>query len=287
MTTFIFIMIFVLGLAIGSFINALTYRIENEMPISRGRSLCTKCKHQLAWYDNVPVLSYLLLRGKCRYCKRPISMQYPVVELIVGVTFVAFAVKALGPQVFVIPADAGIWATRLLDIPGVTAVLLVSLFFVAFCLILVALYDQRTTYVLSGYVYAGIGATLIYLLTTYTGTWEVGKVGMFLLPNVIAALVAMLPFAILYIASRGKWMGAGDIEIAALLGLLLGWPHFLVALYFAFIVGSIWGLAKIYLLKNAGLKSEMPFAPFLIAGTIFAFIFSEQLINLYVKIFLG
>ena len=81
-------------------------------------------------------------------------------------------------------------------------------------------------------------------------------------------------------------MGAGDIEVAALLGLLLSWPNLMVALYFAFIVGSVWGLMKVYLLKDAKLKSEIPFAPFLIAGTFFAFLFSEQLISLYVRIFL-
>lgn len=113
------------------------------------------------------------------------------------------------------------------------------------------------------------------------------EVVVYLSPYVLTSLGAMTPFAILYLISKGVWMGAGDIEVAAMLGLLLGWPHALVALYFAFFVGSIWGLAKVYLLKNAKLKSEMPFAPFLIAGILFAFLFSEQLISIYVKIFLG
>jgi len=257
------------------------------MSISRGRSMCPNCKHQLAWYDNIPVFSYLWLRGNCRYCKHHISLQYPIVELITGVTFVAMSWK-----VFMIPAFAGMTAGDFIVRAQSRTTLslliaLLAIFFISFCLILVALYDQRTTYVLSGYVYAGIGATLVYLLATYTGVWEVGKVGIFILPHLLAAVVAMLPFALLYLFSKGAWMGAGDIEIAALLGFLLGWPYFLVALYFAFIVGAIWGLVKIYVFKNAGLKSEMPFAPFLIAGTIFAFLFSEQLVNLYVKIFLG
>jgi len=275
MTIFIFSVIFVLGLAIGSFINALVYRIVNKMSISRGRSICPQCKHQLAWYDNVPVVSYLWLKGSCRYCLKPISIQYPIVELTTGAIFLAMTWKV------------GLGEITNYQLPITSVIALLAILFISFCLILVALYDQKTTYVLSGYVYVGIVAALVYLLATYAGSWEVGKVGLFLLPNGFAALVAMLPFALLYLVSKGAWMGAGDIEIAALLGFLLGWPNFLVALYFAFIVGSIWGLAKIYIFKNAGLKSEMPFAPFLIAGTVFAFIFSEQLINLYVKIFLG
>jgi len=275
MTTFIFFIIFVFGLAIGSFINALAFRIENKMSISRGRSICPECKHQLAWHDNVPVVSYILLRGKCRYCQKPISAQYPIVEILTAFTFVAMSWKV------------GLGTITNYQLPITKVTELIAILFVTFCLILVALYDQRTTYVLSGYVYAGIVATLVYLLATYTGSWEVGKVGLYILPNLVAAMVAMLPFALLYLVSKGAWMGAGDIEIAALLGFLLGWPNMFVALYFAFIAGSIWGLAKIYIFKNAGLKSEMPFAPFLIAGTVFAFIFSEQLINLYVKILLG
>jgi prepilin signal peptidase PulO-like enzyme (type II secretory pathway) len=254
------------------------------MSIVKGRSICPKCKQQLAWYDNVPVLSFALLKGKCRQCKKPISWQYPVVELITGLAFVAMTVKWLTS---VIPANAGIWGPRFLDKPGMTTVALASLLFITSCLVLVALHDQKTTYVLSAYVYAAIAATLIYLLATYTGSWNLQEVGLYLLPNILASVVAMIPFALLYFFSKGAWMGAGDIEIAALLGFLVGWPNFLVALYFAFIVGSIWGLAKVYFLKNAKMKSEIPFAPFLIAGTIFAFLFAEQVISLYVKIFLG
>ena len=260
---FILVFIFLLGLIIGSFINALEYRLGTDLSIMKGRSICPNCKKQLAWYDNIPVFSFLFLRGKCRQCKKAISRQYPVVELITGFLFVALAWK-VGYSLALVPA-----------------------LFIGFCLVLVALHDQKTTYVLSGYVYAAIAATLIYLLATYTGIWSLKEVGVYLLPNALASVVAIIPFALLFLFSKGAWMGAGDIEIAALLGFFLGWPYFLVALYFAFIVGSVWGLAKVYFLKNAKLKSEMPFAPFLITGIVFAFLFSEQLVSLYVKIFLG
>jgi len=200
-----------------------------------------------------------------------------VVELLTGFVFVAVTLKAGWGL------DSSSWA-------GMTWGKLLS-FFILYSifsiLILIALHDQKTTYVLSAYIYVAIFATLIYLLLSYSGAWNVREVGIFLLPNIIGSAVAMLPFAVLYLFSKGAWMGAGDIEIAVLLGFLLGWPNLFVALYFAFIVGSIWGLAKVYVLRNAGLKSEIPFAPFLIAGTIFAFVFSEQLISIYVRIFLG
>lgn len=260
----IFALVFIFGLVIGSFINALEYRIDTDLSIVKGRSLCPNCRKQLAWYDNVPLISFLVLRGRCRQCKKLISWQYPVVELLTGLTFVAVTWKM-----------------------GLNPISLITLYFVSSILILVALHDQKTTYVLSGYIYAAIAATLVYLAVTYTGTWDAREVAVYLLPNILSSLAAMAPFAVLYLVSRGTWMGAGDIEIAALLGLLLGWPNFLIALYFAFIIGSFWGLAKVYLLKNAKLHSEMPFAPFLIAGIIFAFLFSEQLTSLYVRIFLG
>lgn len=269
MVYLISVIIFIFGLAIGSFINALEYRIGTKLSIVKGRSICPKCKKQLAWYDNVPVVSFVVLRGKCRQCGKPISWQYPIVELLTGLMFV---VMALGDN----------FRT---DVRTILALL--CLFFISFCLILVALHDQKTTYVLSGYVYAAIVATLAYLVITYNGAWTLPAFWSYISPNLLATLISLLPFAVLYIISKGAWMGAGDIEVAALLGFLLGWPNFLVALYFAFIVGSIWGLAKVYMLKNAKLKSEMPFAPFLIAGTFFAFIFAEQLVFLYVKMFLG
>lgn len=284
---FLIITIFLFGLAIGSFINALEYRIEEKKSIS-GRSFCPHCKHQLAWYDLVPIFSFIFLRGECRYCKKKISWQYPIVELLTGTAFVAMAWRLLE-----IPAFAGM--TRDFIVGGSVTnrellfgiIPLLCLFFISFCLILVALHDQKTSYVLSGYVYAAIAATTVYLMIIYPGAWELQRVWFYILPNIISAVIAALPFALLYLFSKGEWMGAGDIEIAVLLGFLLGWPNFLVALYFAFIVGSLWGIVKVYMLKNAKLKSEIPFAPFLIAGIVFAFIFAEQLVSLYVKIFLG
>jgi len=262
-------LIFIFGLTIGSFINALEYRIDSELSILKGRSICPKCKKQLKWYENIPVLSFLFLEGKCGHCKEPISWQYPIVELLTGFSFVA-----------------GFWKLGVLtDTISIFSHLI--LYFIFSILILVALHDQKTSYVLSAYVYAAIISVVIYLLVTYTGVWEIKNIWLYLLPNLASALIAASPFAILYIFSKGAWMGAGDIEVAVLLGFLLGWPNFLIALYFAFIVGSLWGIIKVYMLKNAKLKSELPFAPFLIAGTFFAFLFAEQLVSLYVKIFLG
>jgi prepilin signal peptidase PulO-like enzyme (type II secretory pathway) len=191
------------------------------------------------------------------------------VELLTGLSFVAGFWK-LG-----VPTDT---------ISIFSHLILYSIFSI---LILVALHDQKTSYVLSGYVYAAVAVTLIYLVLSYAGSWSAKELGAYLLPNIVSAIVAALPFTILYVFSKGAWMGAGDIEVAVLLGFLLGWPNFLVALYFAFIVGSLWGIIKVYMLKNAKLKSELPLAPFLIAGVIFAFLFAEQLVSLYVKIFLG
>ena len=282
MEILLIVIVFILGLVIGSFINALEYRLEKEKSI-KGRSFCPNCEHQLAWYDLVPVFSFIFLCGKCRYCQKKISLQYPIVELLGGLGFAAMAYQSgYLTQISVFLSQSIESRNIIFAIVG-----LICLLFIAFCLLLVALYDQKTLYVLSGYVYAAIAVSLIYLLVNYTGVWNVNGLFEYLKPNLLAAAVAAAPFAILNLVSKGAWMGAGDIEVAALLGFLLGWPHFTVALYFAFLVGSVWGIIKVYALKNAGLKSEMPFAPFLIIGIVFAYLFANPILSLYVNMFIG
>jgi prepilin signal peptidase PulO-like enzyme (type II secretory pathway) len=267
-------LLFVLGLIIGSFINAFEYRIDKDVSIAKGRSICPRCKKQIAWYDNIPVISFLLLSGKCRQCHKKISLQYPVIELLTGFAFALVASE--------------LKASFLVNGVAVLSVIaLLSILFAAACLILVAVHDAKTSYIMSSVVYAGIAAMFIYYVATYTGArnlvafWDQYTV------LVIATAIPAIIFAALHFFSKGKWMGAGDIELAVLVGLFAGWPGIMPAYYFAFIVGAIWGLIQVYYAKRAGLKSEMPLGPFLVFGAFFGFVFGEQLVGLYARIFLG
>ncbi len=271
----LYLFIFILGLVLGSFVNALEYRVEKNISIG-GRSFCPKCKHLLAWYDLVPVFSWIGLGGKCRYCKEPISAQYPIVEVISGFSLVimAFSYGIAGRiQSLLIGTPVGIYYAFLL---------LLGAAIVSTVLILVALHDYKTGYVLSGYVYLAAAVALVLAVYTVDGFagWQVLQL------YIYTALGAALPFGLIWAVSRGKWMGAGDIELAFLIGLLLGWPGTIISMYFSFIVGSVVGLLLV-LNKRTKLKSEISFGPFLIAGVYFALLFSQQIADGYVRIFLG
>jgi prepilin signal peptidase PulO-like enzyme (type II secretory pathway) len=275
--------LFLFGLIIGSFINALQYRIQEDKTM-RGRSFCPDCKHQLRWYDLFPLFSWFFLSGKCRYCKKPISFQYPLIELTTGILFSGVGIiSGLSPKINeYLFSFTDVGATEI----TITAVRLVLLLFIVLCSVLVALHDAKTFYVLSRYVYIAIIASIVFNIFSYNGVWSPDSFGNYFLPFFTSALIAAMFFFSLYFFSKGTWMGAGDAEIALLIGIFLGWPKTLIAFYFAFISGSIWGITKVYGFRNAKMKSEMPFGPFLLAGMFFSYIFGEQLFQLYVKIFI-
>ncbi len=269
------IFIFLLGLVLGSFVNALQYRIAESMTMG-GRSLCPNCKHQLSALDLVPVFSWILLGGKCRYCKKPIAIQYPLVEILSGLSLIFLATEfgLLLPFLTTGSLLATSWLLYALQFIAVTGISTI--------LILLALHDYKTGFVLSTYAYVAVG--LVALMASFPTTSFIGWAA--LLPYVYASIGAAVPFALLWAISRGRWMGAGDIELALLVGLLLGWPRVIIGLYFAFIVGSIVGVALIAN-KKSKMKSEIAFGPFLIAGIYFALAFGQQIIDIYVRIFLG
>ncbi len=281
---YILVIFFVLGLIIGSFLNALEYRIGSGLSITKGRSICPSCKEQIVWYDNIPVISFILLRGKCRQCKKPISWQYPVVELLTGVAFMTVSWKLLQ---YPISNDLATIYDFIVRMNVRTIAGLVCLLIATSCLLLIALHDAKTSYIVSSAVYVGIIAMILYYALTYTETLSITAVWNHFSPLIIATTVPTLLFAGLHFFSKGKWMGAGDIELAALVGLFAGWPGIFTAFYFSFIAGAVWGLALVYLQKKAQLKSEMPFGPFLVAGAYVGLIFGQQIFELYARIFLG
>ena len=235
MNQFFYPFIFLFGLAVGSFLNCIIYRLEENKSFLRGRSYCPYCKHTLNWQDLIPIFSFLLLKGRCRYCKKHISLQYPLVELTTGFLFVL---------------------CFLFHVPY-------FIFIIAPFLIVIFVYDFKHYVILDKVIYPAIVIAAVFNFT-----------------NWLSALGSALFFLAIVLVSRGKWMGIGDIKLAFLMGLILGWPNILVALFLAFMIGAIIGMGLILSGKKS-LKSEVPFGPFLVTGTLIALFWGQLIIDWY------
>lgn len=251
---FFYFIIFVFGLLVGSFLNCVIYRLEQNKSFLKGRSYCPGCKHKLSWSDLIPVLSFLILKGKCRYCQKPISWQYPLVEFSTAILFLSLFYRY--------------------PISIISAVNLFYLFTIFSFLIIIFVYDLKHYIIPDKVIYPAIAIVFIYNFL---------KSDFHLKSDfVLSAFGAALFFLIIVLISRGKWMGIGDIKLAFLMGLILSWPNILVALFLAFFLGAITGVGLIIAQKKT-LKSEVPFGPFLVAGTIIALFWGKIIIDWYLK----
>ncbi len=251
--------VFLFGLCIGSFLNCVIYRLEKGESFAAGRSYCPACKHQLQWLDLVPLASFLFLQGKCRYCAKPISWQYPLVEITTGFLFLLiFYIK--------FPFSGQIGILPILN--------LVFLFYIASSLLVIFVYDVKYYLIPDKVLFPAIGLAFIYRVFENMADWQA------LLYYMLAAVIASGFFLTFYLVSKGEWMGFGDVKLAILLGLVLGFPGILTGLFLSFFFGAIIGLALIFFHKK-GLKSQLPFAPFLIGGTFVALFWGGEIISWY------
>lgn len=285
------IYVFLIGLAFGSFINALVWRLseqldsdgnpkklsktqKKELSIVTGHSMCPKCKHQLAIKDLIPVFSWIMLGGKCRYCHKPISVQYPTVELI---TAFLFALSyAFWPYIL----NGNEWF--------IFSGYLISLI----CLIAMAVYDIKYTILPSRLIYiAGLSYAMPLLLVGLIDKDNI-RFSMAVLSGALYFTIFLSIFMISYVAnkrglSNKDWLGYGDVRLAALLGLIVGDPILIFfAIFFASLIGIIVTLPSI-LSKKVGLTSQIPFGPFLIAGAIVTFWWGNYILNWYSSSILG
>jgi prepilin signal peptidase PulO-like enzyme (type II secretory pathway) len=252
----VYLFVFLFGLCIGSFLNCFVYRLEQDKTMS-GRSFCPNCKHTLSFFDLFPVFSFLFLNAKCRYCHKKISWQYPLVEIATGLIFLLIF-YAKGGQAF---------SWNFLNI--------IFLFYIFSVLIIIFIYDLKHYLIPDKVLFPAIIISLLYNLINWQNILNV----------LLAVVIASGFFLTIFLISRGKWMGFGDVKLAILMGLLLGFPSIIVALFLAFFLGAIIGLT-LMILDKKGLKSEIPFGPFLITGTFLAFLWGSQIINWYLNLFL-
>ena len=255
--------LFVFGSAIGSFLRVVILRSMRGESWVHGRSECDECGRQIRWYDNIPLLSFVVLRGKCRDCKASIHPLHFLVELLTGIMLVwwywgGFIFFQLTQQPFVVLQPL-FW-------------LLVGL------LLLLILFTDI--------IYMIIPDEAVILLTVITLLYRLMLVAfgimqpadiMFTLISTLAAFLFMLS---LWFVTGGAGMGLGDVKLIVPLALLLGWPEIAVGIFAAFVVGAVFGLGLVGL-RRAQLKQPIPFGPFLIIGAAISLIWGDQLFGWY------
>jgi len=249
-----FLLTFLLGASIGSFINVLIDRtILGENWVS-GKSHCDKCKKILAWYDMIPILSFLLYRGRSRCCKTRLTYRYPIVETLVGLLFVWWIV--VGSWFFLLVSaplsmvQPGFWL--------ITGVLFTIL----------ALADLFYGVVLMPVVWIGSIFTLIYKVVL----WYYGAHQLLDMQNAVLLGVAFYSFFwLLYKLTKGKGMADGDMYVAFYVGILLGWPRGMVAMILSFVIGASMGIFLI-IAKLRTRKDSLPFIPFMVIATLIALV---------------
>ncbi len=259
--TFIF---FIFGLIIGSFLNVVIFRFNTQKTFG-GRSACMSCEHQLSWYELVPLFSFLFLLGRCKNCKIKISAQYPIVEFIVGLIFGLLFVKF---------QDLFFLNTLVFSFTYAYYALMFSL------LVVIATYDIKHKIIpdVLSIIFGILAFTGLFFFNNYSLP---AQAGFYLhIPSVLeflSGLIIALPFALLWLVSRGTWMGLGDAKLAVGLGWLFGIWGALSGIVLAFWIGAFISIILVVFSKKYGMKSEIPFAPYLVLGVILMFFLNLSL----------
>jgi len=249
---------FILGALVGSFLNCIIHRLEVNEGFIKGRSYCPHCKETIGAMDLIPIISFLFLKGRCRHCDGKISLQYPIVEIATGIIFAIIVFYQLN--------EGLLETTYLLAIFSLMIVMFV--------------YDLKHYLIPDEVVFSAIGASLVWHGALFlSGAMSSSEVIIFLLSGIGSAGF----FWLLFIMSKGAWLGFGDVKLALFMGLFLGYPGILVALFSSFTSGAIIGSAMVFL-KKKEIRDEIPFAPFLIFGTTLAFFWGEPILNWYFNI---
>lgn len=244
---------FLFGLVVGSFDNVAIYRVPEGKSIVTPRSFCPACGNQIAWYDNIPLLSYLILRARCRRCGQSISIQYPLVELASGLLFLALFAKV---------------GFRL------TAELLLYLF-MATVLLIVSVIDLKKQIIPNKIIYPAmaVGVLAVGAIALFRGEPD------YFTDRIIGFAVIGVPWAALALAfPRG--FGMGDAKLAAFTGTVLGWRSQIVGFAVGMFLGGLVAIALVAAGKK-GRKSRLPVGPFLAAGALAALFWGERLWDLY------
>lgn len=246
------VLIFVAGAIVGSFLNVCIYRIPLKQSIAFPGSHCPKCKHRIVWYDNIPILSYMLLSGKCGYCRARIPLHYIVVEILTAFVFLALSVACgLTPKFFVYAFMMG-------------------------GLIVVSFIDLATSEIPDGLSLGGIVAALA-LSAAFPAAWDASGPGAGLVSAALGMLAGggaiFLMGAVGGLVFKKEAMGGGDVKLMAAVGAFIGWKLVLLAFFIAPFFGALFGVVA----KVRDGKETIPYGPFLAFGTLIAVLFGERI----------
>jgi len=247
------IFVLLLGLIIGSFSNVCIYRIPRNESLIRPGSHCPKCNQPIKFYDNIPLVSFIILKGKCRYCKGKISWQYPLVEFLTGIIYLLLFLRY-----------------------GLQLVTFVYMFFCS-ALIIITFIDLKENIIpdVLSLPFLLLGFLMSFFLKNLS---PINSLLGILAGGGVLLLVAILGSFLF----KKEAMGGGDIKLAAMVGAFLGWQLTLLSLFLSFFTGAIIGI--VILIKNKGESDPIPFGPFIALGTIIALFFGHSIINWYLSL---
>lgn len=259
------IFLLILGLVIGSFLGMLTFRLPRGLPLS-GRSFCSRCKKKIRWFENIPVLSFFILREKCGKCGKGISWRYPLIELSTAGLFVLAGIFWQN----LTPANGIAYRfSESLGVPFFYLLLLLLTFFIALFIIDLEFKILPDSLILT----LGL-VTLIFILPLPSPL---------LFHHLLTGAISSTLFLLLFLITRGRGMGFGDVKLAFVIGSLLGYPEAPVWLFLAFLTGGALGMILIFAGK-ARFGQHIPFGPFLLFGAAVAFGFGEALYQWYLSL---
>jgi prepilin signal peptidase PulO-like enzyme (type II secretory pathway) len=241
------VFLFIFGLVFGSFISALSWRYPRGISIAKGRSICPHCRKQIDWYDNIPLLSFLFLGGKCRKCKKKISWRYPLIEVSTGISFLL---------IFIGVTLQGTYSIYSLIITLILMVILETIFII----------DLENQIIPDTFIFLGLFFALIIIHDS-------------LFANLFAGFLSASFLLVIHLLTKGRGMGLGDVKLAVLGGMIVGLALSPVWLFVAFLTGAVTGIILI-LGKIAGLKSKIAFGPFLVIAIPVTLIFGNTILKL-------
>jgi len=263
MDIFLTILCFIVGTVMGSFYNVVIYRVPEGRSIIKPRSSCGACGKVLEPMDLIPVFSYLFLKGKCRYCKQPISFQYPLVELLTGLLFVVLFLRfSISVEFFF-------------------SVYMVSILLIMFFI------DLKYMIIPNGLVISAlIGSIALFAVRFFykdsivvNEPWYFSLLGM-IIPSLFLLLVALFG----YVANKGEAMGMGDVKIFVPIGLFLGLKLSVLALFLSMLIGGLTGLI-LMITGIKGRKSQVPFGPFIAVASFISLLYGNEILAWYINIF--
>lgn len=243
------LLIFVIGASIGSFLNVLIDRLPNDETIL-GRSHCDHCGKKLSWFDLIPIVSFIFIKGKCRYCHKSLSFQYPFIEALTGISFV------------------------LVYLFQFSIIHLILMWGIASCLIVIFFTDLK---------YHLISDYMLVAIAVFIGLLHISS-NLNLVNFLISGAFVALPIYLIYFISRERAMGLGDVHLSFTVGFLLGWRMGFMALYIAFVLGAVVGLIMIAIHKKK-LKSRIPFGPFIVTGTVVMLFYGSLIMEFIGRIY--